>query len=66
MIDNLDLKKSGTFGGIPTNYLKGVSDISAKFLNSVWNNEVLKDLNFAYGLKLADIVPVLRKNIQLL
>ena len=46
MIDNLDLTKSGTFGGIPTNCLKGVSDISAKFLNSVWNNEVLKDLNF--------------------
>ena len=60
MIDNLDLKKSGTFGGIPTNCLKGVSDISAK--NSVWNNEVLKDLNFANGLKLADIVPVFKKD----
>ena len=58
MIDNLDSKKSGTFGGIPRNCLKGVSDISAKFLNSLWNNEVLKDLNFANGLKLADIVPV--------
>ena len=56
MIDNLDSSKSGTFGGIPTNCLKGVSDISAKFLNSVWNNEVLKDLKFASGLKLADIV----------
>ena len=62
MIDNLDSKKSGTFGGIPTNCLKGVSDISAKFLNSVWNNEVLKDLNFANGLKLADIVPVFKKD----
>ena len=38
MIDNLDSSKSGTFGGIPTNCLKGVSDISAKFLKSVWNN----------------------------
>ena len=58
MIDNLDSSKSGTFGGIPTNCLKGVSDVYAKFLNSVWNNEVLKDLKFASGLKLADIVPV--------
>ena len=61
MIDNLDSSKSGTFGGIPTNCLKGVSDISAEFLNSVWNNEVLKDLKFASGLKLADIVPVYKK-----
>ena len=38
MIDNLDSNKSGTFGGIPTNCLKDVSDISAKFLKSVWNN----------------------------
>ena len=62
MIDNLDSSKSGTFGGIPTNCLKGVSDISAKFLNSVWNNEVLKDLKFASGLKLADIVPVFKNS----
>ena len=61
MIDNLDLKKSGIFGGIPANCLKGVSDISAKFLNSVWNNVVLKDLNFANGLKLADILSVFKK-----
>ena len=60
MTDNLDSSKSGTFGGIPTNFLKGVSDISAKFLTSVWNNEVVKDLKFASGLKLADIVPVFK------
>ena len=62
MIDNLDSSKSETFGGIPTNCLKGVLDISAKFLNSVWNNEVLKDLKFASGLKLADTVPVFKKD----
>ena len=62
MIDNLDSSKSRTFGGIPTNCLKGVSDVSAKFLNSVWNNEVLKDLKFASGLKLADTVPVFKKD----
>ena len=66
MIDNLDSSKSGTFGGIPTNCLKGVSDISAKFLNSVWNNEVLKDLKFASGLKLADVVPVFKKDYSTL
>ena len=42
MIDNLDSSKSGTFGEIPTNCLKGVSDISAKFFNNVWNNECSK------------------------
>ena len=62
MIDDLDSSKSGKFGGIPTNCLKGVSDVSAKFLNYVWNNEVLQDLKFASGLKLADIVPVLKKD----
>ena len=62
MIDNIDSSKSGTFGGIPTNCLIGVSDISTKFLNSVWNNEVLKDLKFASSLKSADIVPVFKKD----
>ena len=62
MIDNLDSSKSGTFGGIPTNCLKGVSDISATFLNSVWNNEVLKDQVFSSALNNADIVPVYKKD----
>ena len=57
MIDNLDSGKSGTFGGIPANCLKGASDISAKFLHTVWNDEVLKDLKFHSELKLADVVP---------
>ena len=43
MIDNLDERKSGTFGEIPTNCLNGVSNISVKFLHTVWNDEVLKD-----------------------
>ena len=30
--------------------------------NQMWNNEVLKDLKFASGLKLADIVPVFQKD----
>ena len=62
MINNLDSKKSGTFGGIPVNCLKGVSEISAEFLNNVWNDEVLKDLKFPSELKLADVVPVFKKD----
>ena len=61
MINNLDSKKSGTFGGIPVNCLKGVSEISAEFLNNVWNDEVLKDLKFPSELKLADVVPVFKQ-----
>ena len=61
MINNLDSKKSGTFGGIPVNCLKGVSEISAEFLNNVWNDEVLKDLKFPSELRLADVVPVFKK-----
>ena len=44
--DNLDSRKSGTFGVIPANCLNGVSDIYTKFLHTVWNDEVLKDLKF--------------------
>ena len=61
IIDNLDSRKSGIFGGIPANCLKGVSDISAKFLHIVWNDEVLKDLKFPSELKLADVVLALKK-----
>ena len=63
MINNLDSKKSGTFGGIPVNCLKGVLEISAEFLNNVWNDEVLKDLKFPSELKLADVVPVFKKEL---
>ena len=51
------IKKSRTFGGI----LKDVSDISANFLHTVWNDDVLKDLKFPSELKLADAVPAFTK-----
>ena len=54
IIDNLDSRKSGIFGGIPAN-------ISPKFLDTVWNDEVLKDLKFPSELKLADVVPAFKK-----
>ena len=66
MIDNLASRKSGTYGGIPANYLKGVLDISAKFLHTVWNDEVLKDLKFPSELKLADVVPTFKKEDSIL
>ena len=61
MVDNLDSRKSGTFGRILANCLKGVSDISAKFLHTVLNDEVLKNLKFPTELKLADVVPAFKK-----
>ena len=61
MIDNLDSRKSGTFGGIPANCLKAVSDISAKVLQTVWNDEVLNDSKFPSELELADVVPAFKK-----
>ena len=61
MIDNLDSRKSGTFVGIPTNCLKGLSDIPAKFLHTVRNDEVLKDLKFLSELIIADFVPAFKK-----
>ena len=60
MTDNLDSRKSETFGGILANCLTGVSDISAKFSHTVWNNEVLKDLKFPSELRLADVVPAFK------
>ena len=61
MIDTLDSRKSGIFGGIPANWLNYVSGIAAKFLHTVWNDEVLKDLEFPSELKLAGIVPAFKK-----
>ena len=61
MIDNLDSRKSGTFVGIPTNCLKGLSDIPTKFLHTVRNDEVLKDLKFLSELIIADFVPAFKK-----
>ena len=61
MIDNLDSRKSGTFGGLPVNYLQGVSDISGPFLSNVWNDEVLQNFQFPSELKLADVIPAFKK-----
>ena len=65
MIDNLDSRKSGTFVGIPTNCLKGLSDIPAKLLHTVRNDEVLKGLKFLRELTIADFVPAFKKKTQI-
>ena len=54
MTDNLNSRKSRTFGGIQANCLEGTWDISSKFLYTVWNDEV-KDLKFFSELKLAHL-----------
>ena len=62
MIDGLDSIKSGIFEGIPRNFPRCAWVIFAEFLHAVWNDELLKDLKFARDLKLADVVPVFKKD----
>ena len=61
--ESLDLnsKKPGTFGNIPTKMLKSSSDICNFALQNVWNSEILGKLYFPNKLKLADITPVYKK-----
>ena len=65
MIENLDSIKNGTLRKIPASCPKGVSDISAKFLHTVWNDEVLKDLKFPSEPKLVMLHQLLKKKTQL-
>ena len=57
----LNDKKNDTFGNIPTNLLKEVSDICAQALNDIWNNEIVTQKCFPNNLKLADVTPVFKK-----
>ena len=57
----LNDKKNDTFGNIPTNLLKEVSDICAQALNDIWNNEIITQKCFPNNLKLADVTPVFKK-----
>ena len=58
---NLNPKKPGTFGNIPTKMLKSLSEICNVALQNIWNSEILGKLNFPNKLKLADITPVYKK-----
>ena len=55
---NLNPKKPGTFGNIPTKMLKSSSEICSVTLQNIWNSEILGKLYFPNKLKLADITPV--------
>ena len=58
---NLNSKKPGTFGNVPTNMLKSSSEICNVALQNIWNSEILGKLFFPNKLKLADITPVYKK-----
>jgi len=60
-IANLDSKKSGVIGGIPSKYLKLSTGVSSNFLTEVWRNEVLAQNIFPEKLKLADVNPIHKK-----
>ena len=55
---NLNPKKPGTSGNIPTKMLKSSSEICSVALQSIWNSETLGKLYFPNKLKLTDITPV--------
>ena len=58
---NLNPKKPGTFGNVPTKMLKSSSEICNVALQNIWYSEILGKLYFPYKLKLADITPVYKK-----
>ena len=58
---NLNPKKPGTFGNVPTKMLKSSSEICNVALQNIWYSETLGKLYFPYKLKLADITPVYKK-----
>ena len=54
-ISNLNFKKAGTFGNIPTKVLKESLAICNTVLKNLWNNEILGTQYFFSNFKLADI-----------
>ena len=60
-INNLNVKKSGTFMNIPVKRLKEVVDVVAQPLTDIWKYEIVLGRKFASQLKLADITPLHKK-----
>ena len=58
---NKDFYFSGTFGNIPAKLLKEVSDICTPALNDIWNYEIITQKWFPNNLKLADMIPLFKK-----
>ena len=53
-VSNLNSKKAGTFGNIPTKVLKDSSDICNSILEDICNYEILGKQYFPKNLELAD------------
>ena len=58
---DLNPKKPGTFGNIPTKMLKSSSEICNVLLQNIWRSEKLRKSYFPNKLKLADMTSVYRK-----
>ena len=62
-INNINPKKTTTSNSIPPKILKKSSKISASVLHKLFNDSIEKS-DFPQNLKLADITPVYKKNMQ--
>ena len=60
-INDLNVKKAGTFMNIPIKILKEAVDIVAKPLTDIWKFEIVAGRKFSSQLKLADITPLHKK-----
>ena len=60
-IQNLDIKKAGTFSNISAKRLKEVENVIVKPLTDIWNKEIIENKKFPCKLKLADITPLFKK-----
>ena len=60
-INDLNVKKAGTFMNIPIKILKEAVDIVAKPLTDIWKIEIVAGRKFSSKLKLADITPLHKK-----
>ena len=60
-INYLDNKKVGSCKNIPTKILKETSEINSQHLDKIWNEQVIRSENLPYELKLADIIPIFKK-----
>ena len=64
-IQALNNKKAITFMNIPTYILKNVVKIVSPTLCTIWNNQLIKNSDFANTLKLADVYPIHKKLEQI-
>ena len=60
-IRNLDQKKAGVENDIPVKILMGSNDIASEYLSKIYNN-AKNNCNFPQLLKLADVVPIHKKD----